>query len=175
MWISEPSRPATLAGPVAAFALVLSRAFDGFIFDVTLRLRPARGDAYETRNCTVTQGAETTLAGECEVNGMTSELTGTVKDMDLRFSITVWLYLHLHGQGARRQRGGRYRSRGCERHVQRQTRQGVSAADAGDQRHGAGPATVTATTPAAGATPWAFKRRQTSKFRSLRNFPAVFG
>jgi hypothetical protein len=89
VWISEPSRPATLAGPVAAFALVLSRAFDGFIFDVTLRLRPARGDAYETRNCTVTQGAETTLAGECEVNGMTSELTGTVKDMDLRFSITV--------------------------------------------------------------------------------------
>ena len=47
-----------------------------------------QGNAF-TLNCTVTQGAETTLAGECEVNGMASELTGTVKDTDLRFSITV--------------------------------------------------------------------------------------
>ena len=47
-----------------------------------------QGNAF-TLNCTVTQGAETTLGGECEVNGMTSELTGTVKDTDVRFSVTV--------------------------------------------------------------------------------------
>jgi hypothetical protein len=47
-----------------------------------------QGNAF-TLSCTVTQSAEASLGGQCEVNGMTSELTGTAKDTDIRFSITV--------------------------------------------------------------------------------------
>jgi hypothetical protein len=47
-----------------------------------------QGNAF-TLNCTVTQGAAAALGGECEVNGMTSELSGNVKDSDVQFSITV--------------------------------------------------------------------------------------
>jgi hypothetical protein len=47
-----------------------------------------QGNAF-TLNCTVKQAAETTLSGECEVQGQSSELTGTVKDADIQFSVTV--------------------------------------------------------------------------------------
>jgi hypothetical protein len=47
-----------------------------------------QGNAF-TLNCTVKQGGETSLSGQCEVNGMGSELTGTVKDADFQFSVTV--------------------------------------------------------------------------------------
>ena len=47
-----------------------------------------QGNAF-TLNCAVKQAAEATLSGQCEVNGMTSELTGTVKDADLQFSVTI--------------------------------------------------------------------------------------
>jgi len=47
-----------------------------------------QGNAF-TLNCTVKQGTEAALSGQCEVNGMTSELTGTVKDADIQFSVTI--------------------------------------------------------------------------------------
>jgi hypothetical protein len=47
-----------------------------------------QGNAF-TLNCDVTQGADATLAGQCEVNGATSALTGTVKETDVQFSVTV--------------------------------------------------------------------------------------
>ena len=47
-----------------------------------------QGNAF-TLNCTVKPAAETSLSGECEVQGQTSELTGTVKDADIQFSVTV--------------------------------------------------------------------------------------
>ena len=47
-----------------------------------------QGNAF-TLNCTVEQGAEASLAGQCEVNGMTSDLTGTVKDSDVQFTVTI--------------------------------------------------------------------------------------
>ena len=47
-----------------------------------------QGNAF-TLNCTLKQVAEARLGGECEVNGMTSEVTGTVKDTDVQFSVTV--------------------------------------------------------------------------------------
>jgi len=62
----------------------------------------------------------------CEVNGMTSELTGTAKGHGHpAFDQRLRLYLHLYGQGAGRQPGGKYRSRRRDRNVQRQTRQRV--------------------------------------------------
>jgi hypothetical protein len=47
-----------------------------------------QGNAF-TLNCTVKESAGASLSGQCEVNGMTSDLTGTVKDTDVQFSITV--------------------------------------------------------------------------------------
>ena len=47
-----------------------------------------QGNAF-TLNCTVKQGADAMLAGPCEVNGMATELSGTAKDADVQFSVTV--------------------------------------------------------------------------------------
>lgn len=47
-----------------------------------------QGNAF-TLNCTVTQSATASLSGECEVNGMSSELTGAAKDADIQFSVTI--------------------------------------------------------------------------------------
>jgi hypothetical protein len=46
-----------------------------------------QGNAF-TLNCAVTQAADA-LGGQCEVQGMESELTGIVKEADFQFSITV--------------------------------------------------------------------------------------
>jgi hypothetical protein len=42
-----------------------------------------------TLNCAVKQGADATLSGQCEGNGMSTELSGTVKDTDVQFSVTL--------------------------------------------------------------------------------------
>jgi hypothetical protein len=41
-------------------------------------------------DCTITQGADTTLTGRCQVNGgEMADITGAVKDASIQFSFTV--------------------------------------------------------------------------------------
>ena len=42
-----------------------------------------------TLNCALEQGAGADLSGTCEGNGMSSELSGTVKDADVQFTVTL--------------------------------------------------------------------------------------
>jgi hypothetical protein len=66
------------AGAAAADDLSGSWTIDGDV----------QGNAF-TLNCTVKQAAGAALSGQCEVNGMTSELSGTAKDADIQFSVTI--------------------------------------------------------------------------------------
>ena len=42
-----------------------------------------------TLTCAVKQGGEAGLSGQCEGNGTSTELTGTAKDTDVQFTVTL--------------------------------------------------------------------------------------